>query len=218
MRFWLKLGICALAPLALLACTKSGDSDADGGDGFYFGASSVQRKGLWDSSFRVLGSLALDGDTSAVKTGVLWFADFSTTPQGTDDIYYLTGFVAQDEFTQVARDPLVGGPLGRVGILFASQQLGGFDAMLSNRAKDVAGFSVGRQWFLVPNNREQLIVEFGGRLSWAEQAEGVGLGTRYQIQIHNQAFLQFNLFGTWESEINDDGFGYGARSELQVKF
>jgi len=59
------------------------DSDADGGDGFYFGASSVQRKGLWDSSFRVLGSLALDGDTSAVKTGVLWFADFSTTPKGT---------------------------------------------------------------------------------------------------------------------------------------
>ncbi|MBL26402.1 MAG: hypothetical protein CMM50_02460 [Rhodospirillaceae bacterium] len=193
------------------------ESDDDTGDGFYFGAGTVQRKGLWDSAFRLMGSIALDDDTPAVRSGVLGFMSFSTTPKTSDDILYINAFVARNEFTQVARDPVVGGPLGRAGILFSTQRLGQYGAPLSPRAKNVAGFTVGRQWFLVPTNREQLIVEFGGRVSWDDEPQGAGVAARYQIQIHNQAFLQFDLFGTYVDDV-EDGFGVGARSELQIKF
>ena len=193
------------------------DSGDDTGDGFYFGAGTVQRKGIWDSAFRLMGSVALDDETPAVRSGVLGFMSFSTTPETSDDILYINAFVARNEFTQAARDPVVGGPLGRAGILFSTQRLGQFGSPLNPRAKDVAGFAVGRQWFLVPTNREQLIVEIGGRVSWEDEPQGVGIAARYQIQIHNQAFLQFDLFGTFVDDV-DDGFGAGARSELQIKF
>ncbi len=191
-------------------------SDDNGGDAAYLGLSAVQRFGLWTSSFRFMTSQAFDGDTRAAKDGYLLFADVSTTPLGTDNILYATAFAALDEFTMAARDPQVGGPLGRAGILFASQRLGRFGSALSNRAKDVIGFSVGHQWFLVPNNREQLVLEFGARKSAdGSDSDAFALGGRYQLQIHNQAFWQLDLFG---SMTETEGAGFGARTEIQVKF
>ena len=61
------------------------DSERDTGDGAYFGFGTVQRKGLWDTAFRIMGSVALDDETSAVRSGVLGFASFSTTPETSDD-------------------------------------------------------------------------------------------------------------------------------------
>ncbi len=193
------------------------DSDDTGGDGLYLGASSVQRFGLWTSSVRLLASQSLEKrDTSAVSDGLLFFADFSTTPQSTDDILYFTGFAAFGEFTQAARDPTVGGPLTRAGILFASPQLGHLSGPLSARANDVIGFSVGRQWFLLANNREQFVLEGGGRKDIGGQGRNaLGLAGRYQIQIHNQAFWQLDLYGTY---VESEGGGYGARSEIVVRF
>ena len=193
------------------------ESDDTAGDGLYLAASHYQRFGLWYNTVRVLGSLSVNGpETDKVKDGVLLFTDFSTTPQTSDDIFYVTLFSAFGEFTQAGRDHFIGGPLTRAGILFASPQLGSYVGPLSARANDVVGFSVGRQWFLVPNNREQLVVELGGRKEiTGPEAGGLGLAGRYQIQIHNQAFWQFELYGTVKEK---EGPGYGARSEILVRF
>jgi hypothetical protein len=193
------------------------DGDRTSGDGLYIGASAVQRFRLWTNSVRLLMSQNVDGpDTSAVKDGLLLFVDFSTTPLSTDDIYYITLFGAMGEFTQAAKDQTVGGPLTRAGILFASPQLGTYVGPLSARANDVIGFSVGRQWFLVPNNREQLVLEAGARWDVAgTDRSSAGIAGRYQIQIHNQAFWQFELYGSVKET---EGPGYGARSEIQFRF
>ena len=193
------------------------DSDDTGGDGLYLGVSSVQRFGLWTSSVRLLASQSLGGrDTKSVSSGLMLFADFSTTPTSTDDILYFTGFAAFGEYTQAARDPTVGGPLTRAGILFASPQLGNLSGPLSARADDVIGFSVGRQWFLLANNREQVVLEGGGRKDIGGQGrDAVGLAGRYQIQIHNQAYWQLDLYSVYVKSL---GMGYGARSEVVVRF
>lgn len=193
------------------------EADDTGGDGLYFGASSVQRFGLWTNSVRLLASRSLGHvDTGAVKDGLLFFTDFSTTPLNTDDILYFTAFAALGEFTQAARDPTVGGPLTRAGILFASPLLGRFSGALSARANDVVGLSAGRQWFLVPNNREQLVIEIGARKDLAgSDTDSVALGGRYQIQFHNQAFWQLDLYGSYKE---NQGPGYGVRSEILFRF
>jgi len=193
------------------------DSDDTGGDGLYLAASTYQRFGLWYGAVRLLGSLSVDGpETDKVKDGALLYLDFSTTPQTSDDIFYINGFLGVGEFTQAAKDIVVNGPLTRAGILFSSPQLGSYAAPLSARANDVVGFAVGRQWFLVPNNREQLVVEVGGRKEITGPESGAfGVAGRYQIQIHNQAFWQFDLYGTVKEK---EGPGYGARSEILVRF
>ena len=193
------------------------DTDDFGADGVYFGASTVQRFGLWTSSFRVLLSQALDSSgTADVDDGVLLFADVSTTPASTDDIIYATAFAAIGEFTQAGRDPTVGGPLTRAGILFASPQIGTYRGALSARANDVIGFSAGRQWFLTANNREQFVLEVGGRKDiGGTDSDMLGIAGRYQIQFHNQAFLQLDLYGSYKET---QGAGYGARSEIVVRF
>jgi hypothetical protein len=156
------------------------------------------------------------GDTDKVRDGYLLFADLSTTPLSTDDILYFTAFAAYKEFTQAGRDPQVGGPLGRAGILFANPRLGRYGAPLSNRANDVVGVSIGRQWFLTANNREQFVLEVGARKSiGGHGGDTLAVGGRYQIQIHNNAFWQFDMFGSY---LENEGYGFGARSEIQVKF
>jgi hypothetical protein len=191
-------------------------ADESGGDGLYFGGSAVQRFGLYTTSFRAMTSQALDGDTAKVSDGLLLYADVSTTPESTDDIVYATGFAAFGEFTQAARDPTVGGPLTRAGILFASPQLGIYEAPLSPRANDVLGFAAGRQWFLTANNREQAVLEFGGRKDiGGTDADMIGIAGRYQIQIHNNALFQFDLYGSYKES---DGAGYGTRTEILFRF
>lgn len=193
------------------------DSDNSGADGLYFGASTVQRFGLITSSFRFLMSQAMNSNgTAEVDDGYMLYADASTTPLGTDDIIYITGFAAAGEFTQAARDPTVGGPLTRAGIIFASPQLGTYRGPLSARANDVIGFAAGRQWFLTANNREQAVLEFGGRKDFGgNDSDALAIAGRYQVQIHNQAYWQFDLYGSYRET---HGAGYGARSELVVRF
>lgn len=96
------------------------NADADTGDGFFAGLSSVQRIGHFSTSFRVNTSVALEDETLAVRDGTLFFGEGSWTPPGTHDNLYVTGFWGIDEFTSAARGPTQGGPLGRTGILFAA--------------------------------------------------------------------------------------------------
>lgn len=139
----------------------------DLGDLAAFGFSDIRRihgaRYTYNSSAHVLASFATSGyETAASGNGVLLFHQLSWTPHHSDDLIYVTSFYAIDQFTSAARDPLVGGPLGQTGILFASAGLGNFGAALNNQASDAAGGSLGYQMFF-EETRQQVIWEIAGR-------------------------------------------------------
>ena len=200
------------------------------GDLIAGGISAVQRIGLRNTSFRLLGSYAPDRETSRSTDGALLFAELSWTPHYTDDLIYFTGFVAVDEFSSAARGPATGGPLGRAGINFAAVGLGSYGAPLSSRARDVAGGAFGYQRFYGPAKRRQLLAEVGLRVGTAsEVADAVAATLRYQMAVGRRLVLVWDGFaGRRQGEAGPLPAGaparrpdealFGGRFELVVKF
>lgn len=187
----------------------------NGGDGFYAGASATQRIGKWNTSFRANLSVALGKETDAVSTGGLLFAEISRTLPHSDNVVYGNAFWGIDRYSSAARDELAGGPLGRVGLLFAAVGLGNYGAPLSNRADRVVGGAIGHQWFF-NNHRTQFVLEVGGRKGTSDDVpDAAAIGGRFQQAIGDRFVLQFDAF-TSVQDNRDQGFG--ARTELQVRF
>ncbi len=191
-----------------------------GNDGLYWAVGSVQRIGYLNTAFRVLGSYATKEDTDAVSDGYLLFAQTSWTPPYTEDNIYLNVFWGIDHFASASRDPAAGGPLGQVGINFASPALGRYLSPISSRADDSVGFAAGREW-LFDDSRKQFILELGGKHYTANSGFGVtgndviSLAGRYQQAIGQHAVLDLELFAAHIDSSND---GHGARAELQYTF
>ena len=185
------------------------------GDGLYFGLSGVETWGSLNATWRVNTSVSLNDDTTAVATGWLPSLELSWTPTGTEDVVYVNGFWAIDEFTSAARGPTSGGALARTGILFEAVGLGLFGAPLSNRSRDAVGGAFGYQW-ICDGGRRQLILELGTR--WDTEGlndGGAAIGARFQQAIGQRWLVQPQVFGNL-LEGGDDG--YGARIEFQCKF
>jgi hypothetical protein len=191
----------------------------DGGDddGFFWGVSSVQRIGHYNTSFRLVGSHALEEESAAVSDGVLAFAEVSWTPPWGHDLVYINSFVGIDDFTSAARGPATGGPLGRTGLLFAAVGIGRYGAALQNTANDSFGAAVGYQAFLDKETRKQLVVEAGFRAGTSDEVDSaIAVGARYQQAIGQRYVLQFDAF-TGLRESTDDPL-LGARAEFRVSF
>jgi hypothetical protein len=189
------------------------DDDAVG-DLAVWGIGATQRILLVNTTFRILGSIATDDETTAARDGHLLFAEISWAPRGTHDLIYCNGFWGFDDFTSAARDPLAGGPLGRTGILFAAAGLGDYPAPLGNQAADAAGVAIGRQW-QSDDERCQFILEAGARHDSALDDDAYAAAARYQIAIGRRTILRVDGFGG-TSDL-EDSF-WGMRTELQVKF
>ncbi|MBI1207858.1 MAG: hypothetical protein GC191_11285 [Azospirillum sp.] len=190
-------------------------SDKTGGDGAFFGLSSTQRIGAINTAFHVNQSLALDRRTPAVDTGTLLFGEFSTDPFGTQDLLYLNTFWAIDRFTSAARDPTVGGPLGQIGVLFASVGLGNYLSALGNRAEQAFGGALGYQMFF-NDERTQVILEAGGRRATDRNGRDAGaIGTRLQQAVFDRFVVQLDGFVSQEEQRDT---GYGFRTEFLVRF
>ena len=187
----------------------------DGGDGLYFGLGATQRIGAVNTTFRVNTSIALDEPTPFVSSGTLLFAEASVVPHGTHDNLYLNAFVGIDRYSSAARGELAGGPLGRVGILFAATGLGTIGSPLSNSAERAFGGAVGYQK-IFGEGRSQLIFEAGGRLDTdGSDAGSVAGGIRYQQALGQHTILFVDGFGGWHET---DEELIGGRLEFQVKF
>ena len=200
-----------------------GPETATGGDLAAGGISFVQRIGKAATSFRVLGSYALD-DTTDTADGLLLFSEASWSPPHGHDHLYVNGFWAMDEFVSAARGPATGGPLGRAGINFAAVGLGRYGAALSSRARDVAGGAVGYQRFF-DHTRKQLLVELGARVGTADEvSDAVATTVRYQAALGRRFVVVVDGFvGRRETPASADvGSGdqtiSGSRVELVVKF
>jgi hypothetical protein len=191
------------------------------GDMVAGGLSFVQRIGKVNTSFRVLGSAALGGETDFATNGFLGFTEISWTPHYSYDLIYFTVFGALDEFSSAARGPSSGGPLGRAGISFAAVGLGNYGAPLSSQARDVAGGAFGYQKFFGALKRRQLITEIGYRFgTTATEPNAAALTARYQMAFGRRTVLVFDAFGAFDEglDANSDDTRFGGRFEFVLKF
>lgn len=222
--------------------TFRGPTEVEAGDGIFAGISFVQRFGLLNSSFRVLGSIPVGDKTPAgnalgisdpASGGALFFSEISWTPHHSHDLIYINGFAAIDEYRAAALDPTVPGPLARAGFLFAGPGLGNFPGALSPTAADVIGGAAGYQMFLA-KTRQQLLLELGGRISTQGcsgvqdscGSHSVAGGARYQIAIGRRNVLVLESHVAWDDLRGltavdlgmDSRFRFGSRIEWLVKF
>ena len=99
------------------------DDNLDNGDGFYLGLSAIQRlRGLGgiSSAFRINNSFALDDEVggNVIGDGTLLSVELSKLVVGSEDIVYFNPFWGIGNYTQAGREPILGGPLASLGILY----------------------------------------------------------------------------------------------------
>jgi len=191
------------------------EADGTTGDAFFWGLSSIQRLGHFNTAFRMLGSHPAGNGTTETSEGYLLFGEVSWTPPHTHNIAYVNAFWGIDEFSSAARGSATGGPLGRAGILFAATGLGDFGPALGNRADESAGGSIGYQMFF-DDTRRQLVLEVGGRSDTDTPNESAGaIGARLQQAIGRRWIVQADVFGA-KQESRDEA--WGARIEILMKY
>ena len=194
--------------------------DEGNGDGFYVGASAIQRLAFWggiSTAFRVNASFALEDEIQGViGDGVLITSELSKNVKGSDDIVYFNSFLGLGNFTQAGREAIVGGPLANTGILFASPNLSTYGAEINPFIDDdVIGAAIGYQAFW-DNKRRNLILEAAFRHDLSGDGfDSLGFGFQYQHALGQHVQLQFESFYTF-NESRDDG--YGARAEIQIVY
>jgi hypothetical protein len=187
-----------------------------------FGVSSVQRLGKFNTSFRVLGSWAVDDETPFATDGAVLFSEVSWTPHHSFDLIYFTTFWAIDSFVSAARAAATGGPLGRAGVNFAAVGLGNYGAPLSSQATEVAGGAVGYQKFFGVLKRRQLLAELGARIGTSDEVANAAAATlRYQMAFGRRLVVVLDGFGGYRESVapgDDDDAIFGGRVELLLKF
>ena len=188
------------------------------GDAVVLGLGDIRRFGHFNSTFRVLASVPTGDETPFASTGVLLHEQFSWTPYGNYNLWYIGAFAGIEKFRSAARGPSAGGPVGATGILFAAPGIGRLGAPLSSFADNSVGGSIGHQMFFA-KTRQQLILEVGGRTSFAGDDAGsdarLGVGARYQAAMGRRFVFVVDGFGTYDTETSSaDTFG---RVELVLK-
>lgn len=190
-------------------------NDSDGGDGLYFGAAATQRIGHFNTSFRINTSTALEKRDSAVNDGVLLFSEVSRTATGSENIFYANAFWGLGNYSSAARDKGTGGPLGRVGILFAAPAVSLGGSPLSNEADHVVGGAIGHQMFF-NHEKTQLTLELGGRKDTDGSERGeVAFGGQLLHALNNRSSVQVDGFVSAGQERRP---GTGLRMELRTRF
>ncbi len=190
------------------------DKDAVG-DSFHVGFSTIQRIGVYSTAFRINSSIADGEDNAKAGTGTLFSAETSFTPEKSDDIVYFNAFVAAGNFTQVGREAIVGGPLGALGILFASPSLGNFGSELNSFTDDMAGFATGYQAFW-NHHRTSLTFELAGRKDTSgERFDDIAVGFEFRQRLAQRIQLQVDTHYTVQEKRSD---GYGLRTEILYQF
>lgn len=190
------------------------------GDMLAFGASAIRRhhgyENTYNTSAHFLASYPTNGDTAYAQQGELLFLQTSWTPHHTNDLVFVNGFWAIDEFTSPARGPFNGSALGLTGVLFAAPGIGRQGPPLAVSTDDVAGASIGYQMFF-DETRQQVIWEVGGfkRTKRPDRRAALATAVRWQRAI-GQHFI-FVMDGA-VSKLEGTDTTYGARAEFQVFF
>ena len=202
-----------------LGMTYLTSKSSNGGDQANFALSAQQPivvfHRLFSTTFRTVGSVAVDDKSPAASSGVLFYVSVSTAPRKTEDIVYLNLFGAISDYSASSRG--AGGPLGRTGLLFAGNGLtSGFGSPISNRADESFGGALGRQFFF-NNRRTQLFGEVGGKFTSEGSSSAFGVAAKVSQALWHHLFVSVDGFGVRVSTMGGD-FHYGMRSEVNFIF
>jgi len=195
-------------------------ADNRNADGLYIGASAIQRIAALDNmstALRVNASFATEREIpgNVIGDGALISLELSKTPHGSDDIVYFNSFVAIGNYTQAGREPIVGGPLANMGILFASPSLSTHLSELNPFTDNVFGAVLGYQAFY-DHKRRNLILEVAARHDYDNDGfDQLGFGFQLQQAVGRYVQLQLEGFYTLNENRQD---GAGARAEIQVVY
>ncbi len=199
------------------------DADDETGDALSLGLSSTQRMGLFNSTLRFLASSTIGEETDQNAGGFLLYHELSRTVHGSEDFTYLNLFVGVDEFRSASRGPVSGGPLGPVGVLFASVGLGNYGAALSSSPDNAYGGAIGHQIFF-DGTRKHLLLEVGGRATTEDTGqESVAAGASFQMAIGRRSALRLDGYVSYGKEqetetTTSNELGIGGRIELNHRF
>ncbi len=183
-------------------------------EGVFSGVSSTQRIGGLNSTFSLLGSLAIKNERNdVISDGVLLTSELSITPHATHDLIYLNTFYGLDDFSSAARSPETGKALGNVGISFAGVGVS-YGPVLGNSPKESYGGALGYQQLFL-GGRKQLILEYAFRNESNINLGGHALSGRYQQALGRHYIIQYDVF---YARLSDDTNAYGTRAEFRVKF
>lgn len=189
----------------------------EGGDQVNVGLSFTQRIGHINTAFRFNHSERTSSrDTLQSSSGSVFLAEASYTPPHGYDLIYSTAFVVNDHYQSIARDPAAGGPLGRVGILFASPGIGFVGSPIENTTDhDSFGGALGYQKYF-DGTRKQVILEVGGRgdLDGSERSR-LGVMARYQQAFSTRYVWRVDAYYVSRESLDDKR---GIRTEFVVQF
>lgn len=186
-----------------------------GGDALYLGASATQRFGLYNTTFSINSSTTFENEGAAADDGVLLFSQISRTLPYSENIVYADFFWGIDNYSSAARDRGTGGPLGRVGILFAAPAVGFASPALSNRADDAFGGAIGHQMFF-NHEKTQVTVEVAGRKDTNNVDQGaVAIGGQLLHALNNRSSVQLDAA---VSGAENRDIGSSVRMELRTRF
>lgn len=185
------------------------------GDSFNFGAAAIQRIGHFNTAFRINTSFEPGADSPKAGTGTIYTSEVSWTPYRSDDIAYVNAFLVDGNYTQAGREPVVGGALGGLGILFASPGVGNFLSELNNFTTDVAGLVVGYEAFW-ENHRRSLTLEIASRKDIGGAGfDDVGFGFEFRQRLAHR--IQFQLDASY-SVLERRNDGSTIRTEIRYQF
>ena len=126
---------------------------------------------------------------------------------GKTDIIYANFFGVAGDYTSAARSPQFGGPLERVGILFARLAAGLAGSPISGEANHAYGGAIGYQMFFGP--RKQLTLELAVKETYGGvKQSAVALGGQYVQAVTSRTSFQVNAFVL--DALDSGRFGYGA--------
>lgn len=189
----------------------------DTGDAFFGGFSATQRLfGVINTTVRVNVSVPTENQTAANRRGTLLTFEGSWTPTGTEDNFFINAYLGIDRYNSALRSPGSGGPLERIGILYANVGLGRYPSPLDNRPDRSAGASVGYQCFFHTTTR-QLILEFGGRkgTTGGPNVGMIAAGARFQQAFWQRFIFRVDAFVAKQERVQESG---GGHVELQIQF
>ncbi len=192
--------------------------DETTGDGVHGGIGVTQRIGEYNNTFRVVGSYPVGDETPFNRAGVLVLNQFGFTPHHTYNWAYINLFGGVGQFRSAARGPATGGPLGQAGLLFSAVGIGRFGAALGNQADKAVGGGIGYQMFFGKTRRQQLIIEAGGRYTYADDVvkqDIVGGTAQFSFAVGRRGTIILGGFGAYDLNASQPNFG--ARTELVIR-
>ncbi len=188
------------------------------GSGVHGGIGVTQRIGEYNNTLRVVGSYPVGDETEFNRAGVLLLNQFGFTPHHTHNWAYLNLFGGIGQFRSAARGPATGGPLGQAGLLFSAVGIGRFGAALGNQADKAVGGGIGYQMFFGKARRQQLVLEAGGRYTYADDVvkqDIVGGTAQFSLAVGRRGVVVLGGFGSYDLNASQPTFG--ARTELVIR-